>query len=40
VNAAKTCKKLKAEQKAQFEAAYGTKKNAFGKCVAKTAKAS
>jgi len=40
VNAAKTCKKLKAEQKAQFEAAYGTKKNAFGKCVSKTAKAS
>lgn len=37
VNAAKTCKKLKAEQKAAFEAAYGTKKNAFGKCVSKTA---
>ena len=40
VNAAKTCKKLTAEQKAAFEAAYGTKRNAFGKCVSKTAKAS
>jgi hypothetical protein len=40
VNAAKTCKKLKAEQKATFEANYGTKKNAFGKCVSETAKAS
>jgi hypothetical protein len=40
VNAAKTCKKLKAEQKAAFETAYGTKKNAFGKCVSKTARAS
>jgi hypothetical protein len=40
VNAAKTCKKLKAEQKAAFEAAYGTKRNAFGKCVSKTANAS
>ena len=40
INAAKTCKKLKTEQKAAFEAAYGTKKNAFGKCVSKTAKAS
>jgi hypothetical protein len=40
VNAAKTCKKLKAEQKATFEADYGTKKNGFGKCVSKTAKAS
>jgi hypothetical protein len=39
VNGAKTCKKLKAEDKAAFEAAYGTKKNAFGKCVSKTAKA-
>jgi hypothetical protein len=39
VNAAKTCKK-KAEQKATFEADYGTKKNAFGKCVSETAKAS
>jgi len=40
VNAAKTCKKMKAEQKAAFETAYGTKKNAFGKCVSKTAGAS
>jgi hypothetical protein len=40
VNAAKTCKKLKAEQKAAFEAAYGKKSNAFGKCVSKTANAS
>jgi hypothetical protein len=40
VNAAKTCKKLKAEQKATFEADYGTNKNAFAKCVAQTAKAS
>jgi hypothetical protein len=40
VNAAKTCKKLKAEQTATFEADYGTKKNAFAKCVAETAKAS
>lgn len=40
VNAAKTCKKMKAEDKAAFEAAYGTKRNAFGKCVSKTAKAS
>jgi hypothetical protein len=40
VNAAKTCKKLKAEQKATFQAAYGTNKNALGKCVSKTAKTS
>jgi hypothetical protein len=40
VNAAKTCKKLKAEQKAQFEQRYGTSRNAFGKCVSKTARAS
>jgi hypothetical protein len=38
VNAAKMCKKLKAEQKAAFEQAYGTKKNAFGKCVSKIAR--
>jgi hypothetical protein len=31
---------LKAEQQATFEAAYDTKKNAFGKCVSETAKAS
>jgi hypothetical protein len=40
VKAAKTCKKLKAEQKATFEATYGTKKNAFSKCVSETAKSS
>jgi hypothetical protein len=40
VNAAKMCKKLKAEHKADFETAYGTKENAFGKCVSKTAKVS
>jgi hypothetical protein len=40
VNAAKTCKTLKAEHKTDFETAYGTKKNAFGRCVSKTAKAS
>jgi hypothetical protein len=40
VNAARTCKNLKAEQRAAFESAYGTTKNAFGKCVSKTAKAS
>jgi hypothetical protein len=37
VSAADTCKKLKADDKATFEATYGTKKNAFGKCVSKTA---
>jgi hypothetical protein len=40
VNAAKTCKKQKAEQKTTFEQAYGTKKNALGKCVSKAASAS
>jgi hypothetical protein len=40
VNAAKTCKKMKAEDKAAFETAYGTKRNAFGKCVSKTARSS
>jgi hypothetical protein len=39
VNAAKTCKALRADDKAAFEAQYGTKKNAFGKCVSQTAKA-
>jgi hypothetical protein len=37
VNAAKACKKLKTEQKVAFEQAYGTKKNAFAKCVSKMA---
>jgi hypothetical protein len=40
VNAAKACKKLKAEHKADFESTYGTTKNAFGKCVSKMARAS
>ncbi len=40
VNAAKACKKLKAEQPADFKSTYGTTKNAFGKCVSKMAKAS
>jgi hypothetical protein len=39
VNAAKTCKALRADDSAAFEAKYGTKKNAFGKCVSATAKA-
>jgi hypothetical protein len=39
VNAAKTCKALRTDDKAAFEAEYGTKKNAFGKCVSATAKA-
>jgi hypothetical protein len=39
VNAAKTCKKLKAEHKADFETA-GTKENACGKWVSTTAKVS
>jgi hypothetical protein len=34
LNAAKTCRKMRASDRAAFEAAYGTKKNAFGKCVA------
>ncbi len=38
VNAAKTCKALRADNKTAFEAEYGTKKNAFGKCVSATAK--
>jgi hypothetical protein len=40
VNAAKACKTLKAEHKADFESTYGTTKNAFGKCVSKMARAS
>ena len=38
VNAATTCKQMRAEQKAAFEQAYGTAKNAFGRCVSKTAR--
>ena len=39
VNAAKTCKTMRADDRAGFDAKYGTKKNAFGKCVSTTAKA-
>ena len=39
VEAAESCKALKAADKAAFESTYGTKKNAFGKCVSATAKA-
>jgi hypothetical protein len=38
VNAAKTCKGLKKDEAATFEKTYGTKRNAFGKCVSTTAK--
>jgi hypothetical protein len=38
VNAAKSCKAAKKEDADQFAADFGTKKNAFGKCVSKTAK--
>jgi hypothetical protein len=37
INAAKSCKTAKKDA-AKFAAAYGTRKNAFGKCVSKTAK--
>jgi hypothetical protein len=37
VSAADTCKAMKADKKAEFDAAFGTGKNAFGKCVSKTA---
>jgi opacity protein-like surface antigen len=39
VNAAKTCKMQRSEDRAGFDAQWGTKKNAFGKCVSTTAKA-
>ena len=38
VNAARTCRKLRTEQKTAFEQTYGTKANAFGRCVSKTAR--
>ena len=38
VEAAKTCKAQKADDAATFEATFGTKKNAFGKCVSAEAK--
>jgi hypothetical protein len=37
VDAAKTCKALRADDKAAFQEQYGTKRNAFGKCVSATA---
>ncbi len=37
-NAAKTCKAAKAADADQFGEDYGTKRNAFGKCVSKTAR--
>lgn len=40
VAAAKTCKALKKSDLATFQAAYGTTKNALGKCVSKLSKAS
>jgi hypothetical protein len=36
-NPAMTCKAMRADDLAQFQAAYGTRPNAFGKCVAKRA---
>jgi hypothetical protein len=38
VNAAKTCKAAKKENAAAFGAKWGTRKNAYGKCVSATAK--
>jgi hypothetical protein len=38
VNAAKTCKAAKKDDAAKFAADYGSKRNAFGKCVSRTAK--
>ena len=37
INAAKSCKQAKKDDADQFAADFGTKKNAFGKCVSKTA---
>jgi hypothetical protein len=39
VNAAKTCKAQRTNDRAGFDAQWGTKKNAFGKCVSTTEKA-
>ena len=38
INAAKSCKAAKKADATKFAADYGTRKNAFGKCVSKTAK--
>ena len=39
MNAAQTCKKAKADDAEAFAEQWGTKQNAFGKCVSATAKA-
>ena len=38
INAAQSCKAAKKADATKFAADYGTRKNAFGKCVSKTAK--
>jgi hypothetical protein len=38
ISAAKSCKQAKKDDADQFGEDYGTKKNAFGKCVSRTAK--
>ena len=38
INAAQTCKKAKRDDPAKFEQDYGSRRNAFGKCVSRTAK--
>ena len=38
INAAKTCKQAKKDDADQFAADWGTRRNAFGKCVSKTAR--
>jgi hypothetical protein len=38
VNAAKQCKALRTNERAAFDEKYGTRRNAFGKCVSSTAK--
>ena len=38
VNAAQSCKAAKKDDAEQFAADYGSKRNAFGKCVSKTAR--
>lgn len=38
LNAAKSCKQAKKDDAEQFEEDYGSRRNAFGKCVSRTAK--
>jgi len=38
ISAAKSCKTAKKDDAEQFSADYGTRRNAFGKCVSKTAR--